>query len=169
MTEVLQALGVGNYDNWLLNAGPSKVAAVNSPDDDATSDIITNGDAVRQSFTLQASAIPAGSTINSISVTCRIGTVWGAGGVSSSLRLGGSDQDGPANPFPGGSWTSYSDAITRPGGGSWSLADLATLEVGILSADTTGAWIHVTTLYVIVDYTSGPPPGPSTGAMLLVL
>jgi len=167
LTEQLEAAGIGNYNNWPLNAGPSKVAAVNSPDDDGTTDIITNGDAVRQSFTLAASAIPPGSTINSLSVNCRAGAVWAAAGVSSSLRLGGTDLDGPINALPtDGTWQTFNDIIARPGGGAWSIADLATLEIGILSSNPGPVWIHATTLFVTVDYT--PPAAGATGDMLLV-
>lgn len=168
MTEVLQAALIGDYDSWLLNAGANKVVAINSPDDDGTSEITTNTDNNRQSFSLVASAIPAGSTINSVAVTCRIGNTWGGGGVSSSLRLASTNQDGPANPMPGGSWTSYTDIIARPGGGSWSLADLATLQVGLLALTLGGSWVHVTTLYINVDYTAGAGGPTGTGDMLLV-
>ena len=165
-TEVLQAASVGDYDAWLLEAGASKVVAINSPDDDATTSIMTSTDNNRQSFSLVASAIPTGSTINSVSVTCRLGQTWDDGGLSSSLRLAGSNLDGPAHPMPGGSWVTYTDTIARPGGGSWSLADLATLQVGVLALTLGGSWVHVTTLFITVDYTEGA--GGATGNMLLM-
>jgi hypothetical protein len=117
----------------------------------------------RQSFLLEASAIPPGSTINSVSISTRLSNAWGGSPqVKSFLRLGGANQDGPTN-APSG-WQTFIDIITRPGGGPWSLADLATLEVGVLN--DAAAFGICTTLFVIVDYT--PPAAAPFGAMLLL-
>jgi len=168
VTEVLEALGVGTYDAWSLLAGPDKVSAVNLPNDEDTSYIRAAYINTRQSFTLEASAIPAGSTINSVTVLCRADTIeYPAGNfLGSFLRLSGTNNDGPANPVVYGSWTDFSDTLTRPGGGSWTLSDLASLEIGVIIA-VDNKFCRVTTLYAIIDYTPGGGPTP-TGAMLLL-
>lgn len=164
MTEVLEALGVGTYDAWwALWGAPTKVAAVAAPDDDGTSGIGAQGSAtVRQSFTLSPSAIPPGSTINSVSIRGRFSRDNPGATFAPFLRLAGTNQDGPSTD-PGTPWVTLSFTIARPGGGSWSLADLSTLEIGAY-ADS-GAYDWISTLEAVVDYT---PPTATTGAMLLL-
>ena len=166
MTESLQALGIGTYDQLFLAAGADKVTAVNAPDDDNTSYLANTGNPRRESYTLQASAIPAGSTINSITVRARIRSNGNLGTAQSFLRLGASEQTGPVN-SPGFAFTDYTDTISRPGGGAWALADLATVEIGI--EHQTGGFFAIltTTLEASIDYTPAATTGG--GAMFLVM
>ena len=161
MTEKLTVASSGTYTQWL--ALGTKVADVQEPDDDSTSYIYISTQTLRESYLLAASAIPVGSTINSIAVSARITGRFGYdGGIRSFLRLNGSNSDGPQNLTT--VWSTYLDVITRPGGGSWALSDLATLEIGVL-ADTPFGFPACTTLFAIIDYT---PPVATTGDMLMV-
>jgi hypothetical protein len=160
-TENLAATAVGNYDQWENVGGADKVASVALPDDGIATNLRTYFNGYRQSFTLATSSIPAGSTINSVSVRSRLGTYEGSDVDSTRvfLRLGGTNADTSARTCQ--AWVGglqpgyvYIDEISRPGGGSWTLSDLATLEVGV-ACEPGSNWAGVTTLYVIVDYTEG--------------
>jgi hypothetical protein len=170
LTEQLDPSAVGNYDQFLNVGGATKVASISPPDDDGTTCIREYHLNYRQSFTLAASAIPAGSTINSVTVHSRLATSEGAAGdyVKTFIRLGGADVDSAAHHvFPTfDHWTDFDDALSRPGGGSWDLADLASLEIGVAVA-MPSSWADCTTIYAVIDYTPGGGPTP-TGAMLLL-
>lgn len=167
-TETLDVSSVGNYDDWYLQAGADKVVAVNQPDDNDTSYLrVTGTPPKRQSFLLEASAIPVGSTINSVTVYARCES-WDYpdSPMFLFLRLGSTDNDA-ADIAPGYmTWANYNNTIGRPGGGSWTLSDLATLEVGVGfgAGDAPGGCS--TTLYAVIDYTEGG--GGPTGNMLLM-
>jgi len=162
MTEILDPAAEGFYTGWTLGAGPDKVAAVLRPDDEDTSYIETPGPDTKQSFQLTPSSIPPGSTINSVQVTHRAKRITGGCNDYNFLRLGGTNSEGPAHALTS-SYVNYSDIIPRPGGGAWSTADLATLEVGIRGYNPQTR--RATTLYITVDYT---PPAAAAGNMFLV-
>lgn len=167
MTENLAADAVGTYNTYTA-WGATKVAAVAAPDNDDT-DYLGNGGTpgLAQSYTLAASAIPLGSTINSVTVHGR--QCWDhdpATTFKHFVRLGANEVYSAEINFSGGSgvWENFNSPLARPGGGPWQLADLATVEIGIKSIDI--GWDWCTTLYAVIDYT--PPSAPS-GAMFLVL
>lgn len=144
-------------DQWDLFAGADKVVAVNLPDDDSTtcirgpSSII--GDIIR--YSLAASGIPAGSTINSVSVVTRAMSSGVNGGLIQGLALGVNESESAPIVTGGGSvWATTATALPRPGGGVWTLADLTTLEVYIEAIDAS-TWTYVTTIALIVDYSEG--------------
>ena len=161
MTEVLECLGVSSPNQWILQAGADKPSAVNSPDDDATS-YIRAYTGRGQQFTLQSSSIPAGSTINSVSIVSR-GECPNAEYWKARLVIGANYTEGAQHsPL---SWSSYTEALAKPGGGSWAQTDLSSLEVAIYAYDSPYTACACTTLYVLIDYT---PPAATTGDMLLV-
>lgn len=158
-TEVLQVAAVGYYDQWFGEPWGIKVTSVQLPDDENSTKIYIGTAGLRQSYTLAASAIPAGSTINNVSISMRV-QAWDAPEVQLFLRLGGTDLDGSLQACST-LFTTYVDAIPRPGGGPWDLADLSTLEIGILLVTATN-WPNLTTLFAVVDYTEGGGE-PATG------
>ena len=162
-TELLQVAAVTAPDNWILTSGPDKVVAVNSPtDDDATR--IHALSAVQQQYSLAASAIPAGSTINSVSTFARLKSSDGLRTFKVDLILGGNTTTGPTR-TPGTSYTDFTDAAARPGGGAWALADLASTEVNLAQVSSgSGNTQHCTSLWLIIDYTAPAPT--DTGAFL---
>lgn len=167
MTEVLQCNSVGTYDEYFTWPGLPKPPNVNAPDDENASGIgsyiAVSG---RQSFTLTASAIPPGDVINSLTIRAR--SVTEAPPNDSSfrcfVRLGGVEVYGAQIWIAQVNWTDYFQALARPGGGSWQLADLATVEIGVWC--DSGDWHWCTSLEATIDY-SAPGPG-GTGDMLLV-
>jgi len=158
-TETIQVAAVTTPDQWTLGAGADKVVAVNGPDDDDTSYIYCSTSGRWETYSLAANAIPVGATINSVSVVSRgyksSGSTarWAVG-----VLLGGSSTFGLTH-FPA-SYTSYTETLARPGGGTWSVADLASVEVLVRFYNS--GTIRVTSLWVSVDYT----PPANTGQML---
>ena len=164
MTEVLQCNSVGTYDQYFFWGKANKVLAVNAPDDDNGSGIgayiVTSG---RQSFLLAASSLPSGTTINSVTIRSRITQSPNLSTYQPFLRLGGVEVYGPSQ-TPSNVWETRLDTISRPGGSSWTVADLATLEIGYWC--DSGDYLWVCTAEAVIDY-SAPGPG-GTGDMLLV-
>jgi hypothetical protein len=168
MTENRAAAAAGFWDEWFTWPTSNKPANVALPDDDTGSGIgsyIAVGG--RQSFSLGSGAIPPGDVINSVTVHGRMvhDPVNPASTFRFFLRLGGVESYGPTLNTPDGpTWYDIEQTIARPGGGAWSLADLASLEIGVHSVS--GDWSWCTTMYAIIDYS--PPAPAASGAMLLV-
>lgn len=156
-TATIQVAAVTAPDQWLLGAGANKVVAVNAPTDDAASYIRTPSNQYRQKYSLAANAIPPAAIINSISVFSR---VMKEGGVAqlwnTSLHLGAASANGTVHEaVTSYVWVEYTDVISRPGGGGWTIGDITSLEVSIFSAFC-NYQERCTSLWLIVDYT---PPG----------
>lgn len=152
-TLLLSAVASGE-DNWTLSVGSSKVAACQTPDDDASS-YISASTAVRQRFSLSdPTLIGSGDVINS--VTLRVRTQRGttpAGSTRGFIYLGGVYANGTTLAGTAG-FTSQSDVFTeKPGGGSWTLTDLQNLEAGIENT-IGGRTMRCTTVEIIVDFSS---------------
>lgn len=158
-TATIQVAAVTSPDQWNLAAGTNKVMAVNSPDNDWTTCIESHTNGHSEQYSLAAHSIPAGSTINSISVYTRCRAEGGAQQVNliERLHLGGNSSSSPTNIYTA-SWTSFTDSISRPGGGSWTLSDIASLEVSIYRVSGSGP-AYCTSLWIIVDYTLPKPSG----------
>jgi len=152
---------VPGYDDWILGAGADKVVAVNGPDDDDATYINGVAPGALERYLLASHAIPAGSTINIVSVRDR--TRYYQGGPPThrvGVALG---EDVVESGFIGitNVYQDFTTPLTRPGGGDWTLGDLDT--VGVYVKRTTG-YPRVTSLWVIVDYT---PPQMSVVPALL--
>jgi len=164
-TEKLACSAVTSPDQWDLGAGADKVVAVNEPDDDYTTHISGANPNLIQRYSLEASAIPSGSTINSVSVSSRsMGGTNGRHRQGLALSTNTSESADIAN-LGFLSWATTVNVISRPGGGSWALTDLASLEA-YLKVTNDANTCYTTTLFVSIDYTEGAV-GP-TGNMLLV-
>jgi hypothetical protein len=154
LTAVIEVGAVTSPDQWLLGAGANKVVAVNSPDDDDTTYISSAGNGQAEQYSTGPNSIPSGSTINSVSVYSRARKESGSGATwSVRLYLGASYTASSAHFFTT-SYVSFTDVLSRPGGGTWTLADLSTVEVRFTG---TGSTIpkRCSSLWLIVDYT--PP------------
>lgn len=157
--EVLQVSAVSSPNSWTLGAGTDKVAAVQSPDDADTTYVAAtpSGSDVEQQYAL-ANPIGIGpnDTILSVKVISRVRKVSGAAGMyRHAAVLSG-------NVSPGGSkvlttsYADYQDAFSaKPGGGSWSLADVQNLEVRVV-AENGSVGERLTTLRVEVTYEPAP-------------
>jgi hypothetical protein len=166
-TTQIEVAATTSPDLWPLGAGTSKVLAVNTPDDDDSSYIESiGGMGDKQQFSLSASGIHAGSTINTVSVYTRAKNVAGYCYIVPYLYLTGSSIDGATLVIPAYTWQSDLSEIARPGGGAWSISDLTSLEVGILNGYANNC--RLSTLAVVVDWTPGTPP-PTTNTNFLLL
>ena len=81
-------------------------------------------------YEIQDGSIPAGAVIDSVTVYFR--TKWSdeANYARPYLRLSGTNTAG-TEITNSSSWTTNSEALSRPGGGTWSVSDIADLQVGI--------------------------------------
>lgn len=156
-TATIQVAAVTSPDQWTLGAGADKVVAVNGPDDDDTSYISTSSPSRGEQYSIAAAAIPANSTINSVSVTSRVKKA-GATTTKYFVRLYlGATYTGGTPQFLTTNYATWTEIFSRPGGGSWSQADLSSIQVHLNSMTGT-AQRRCTSLWVIVDYT--PPANP---------
>lgn len=158
-TVTLSPSSVGNYDDWAANVG-TKVDSV-ATDDGATSFVSDGTNNDRQSFLVSNAGLPAGTTINSVTVsavaqgTGFVGSkkfaIFAEQGLLPSNRNAGGDISAPssfatstfawtANPFTGLAWT-----LAEVNG--WGTA------FGVERTNQSGT-VGVTQLFVTVDYTA---------------
>jgi hypothetical protein len=160
-TKILRPVAAGYYTNITYQYPDSgyhwdKVA----DDNDPTYIYKLNQGYLYDSYKLEASLIPASSTINSVTVYFRCSGAtasWDWTYYKPFLRLGTNDTYGSEVAVQGLNppWTLYNQTLDRPGGGNWTVADLADLEVGIgLAAQYQqgNRQSRCTRLYVEIDY-----------------
>ncbi|MFA5937423.1 MAG: hypothetical protein WC822_06135 [Candidatus Paceibacterota bacterium] len=137
---------VGAATNWqavLTNDGfASYVATVAGPFTDYYS--VTNG------------TIPGFAVIDSVTVYSWWNHQTGVAApatIALTARLGGADSTGGAHNWGGaGGYLLVSDALGRPGGGSWTPADISSLQIGITLSSGDGNDTSSTQVYVVVAY-----------------
>lgn len=161
-------LSVGNSDQWTANTG-TKVDAVNA-NDDATAYISETTDEQEQLFVIDASGVPSGATINSITPKGRAvrGSPIGSPAmIRFVLRFSGSQDYDSSDTSLTTSWADYAGTTrsVHPGDAfPFVYSDLTTVEVGVILKDP-GSDSHgalVTYLYAEIDYTA--PAGGSGGS-----
>ena len=158
VTATLEAASIGTYDQWSLLAGANKIVAVNSPDDDATSYIqeTTNGEC--ESYYLATP--PAMAELTTVTHRMRVKDPSGDADYcvfNGRLRITPNATVG-TNRNSANSYTTYTEVLGRPGGGSWSPADLSSLQVEICFVSSSPPnTLQCTTLNVDIDYV--PPAG----------
>lgn len=108
-------------------------------------------------YTLGPSSIPGGSTINSVTVHFKWGCLdpvehW----CRPLLRLSGTTVNGTLLNSLAATWKISSEVLARPGGGDWSVGDLADLQGGVGFNSSAGKYINITQVYVEIDYTPAP-------------
>jgi len=111
-------------------------------------------------FTLGSSGLTT-ETITSIDVraACRSEGTANAS-ITLGLRLSGTNSLAAAHTAIPTSDTNYTDlAIARPGGGSWTVADLSTLQVAVIGNMLTSTGLRVFEVYVDINYTAGGSTG----------
>ena len=120
---------------------------------------------VYDTFLKPSSGIPAGSTINSVTVYSRGRVTQTPGGFKVSWRncllVDGTLYT--ADNFQYTSWTTVNSVwATNPKTGlPWTLSDIEALEFGVFGTDKYDAagdesWVDITTVWLVIDYT--PPP-----------
>jgi hypothetical protein len=151
-TTTIQAAAVNaSADAWTLGAGADKVVAVNSPDDDDTTHVRATAQNQVQGFTLAAHSIPANAVISAISLVMRVrrdSTTDGS--IAGRFTLGGTTVTG-STVTTTSAYVDVTQTLARPGGGNWTVADLASLSAEII--DNHGARrSRITTMYVSVGW-----------------
>ena len=111
-------------------------------------------------YALEDHSIPAGSTVNSVTLYYRY-KVGDGGGTAcekpaiyeNSTLTYGTEACGNSTSWVNGSWAK----TTKPSdSGAWSLTDINNLQVGIgLHGDSDYAVAYCSQIYVVVDYTEG--------------
>lgn len=101
------------------------------------------------SVTVHVRARKVGSSTNNIVIPC--------------LRLSGTTLDGTAFSLTT-SYANYSQVVGRPGGGSWTASDIDALQAGIKvrARGVGGEQTEVTQVWIVVDYSPGNHPAPTS-------
>jgi hypothetical protein len=156
--EILRPNAAGTYENIeyaTSGAGNHWQDVDEEEPDGTTTDVQSDAyqEWIKDSYNLGPSSIPADSIINSVKVYfCHYTDGGPNGNIKPLIIRGGIEVDGTSITSTN-SWVTNNEILSRPGGGTWTVADLADLEVGILLYSITGNWVHLTQIYVEVDYT----------------
>ena len=167
-TPSLFPTGIGNFDLWTANTG-TKLNAVSGSDNDDTTFInstSTVGDA--QSFSFPGAAIPAGATINSVTLTALAKVDSGFGeikllaenGASPAYKPGVDTVSNTASYAPV-TWTMATNPITHA---AWTAADVNSWAMNFGVANVSAfSGAKVTQLSLSVDYavTQAPAANPT--------
>jgi len=152
-TEILRPNGAGDYTNieyqW-PESGEHWDKVDEAVADDLTTRLFNSEEPLeKDAFTLGASSL-TDENINGVAVYFRAYE----GKITPGLRLGTDETMGTETADIPNTWTNFNETLSRPGGGNWSVADLADLQViiGLNSQGIGGA--RVTQVYVVVDYST---------------
>jgi len=145
----------GNYVEWGFSTGTSSYSLVDEAISDDDDTYIYTLDADRFSCTFPTTpAVPSGAT--NISVTVHYNSkksgVVGSPAFTPFLRFSSTDNDGSAQSLTT-SYVEYSEAISKPGGGDWTVAEINGLlwEAGGLHNGS--GTNRCTQLWVVISYT----------------
>ena len=162
-TTTAQANGTAAPDNWTLVAGASKHAAVNAPDDDATSyvdsDNVTN---TQQRWTYSPS-LTTGDTITAVQINARYRR-GGASDANFTLTYAFTINGGGTQTGTSGTITS----ATAWQSGNYTHSGLSAVWGSgfyVQAQNTQARKVHISTLEVVITYTAGA----GGGVMRLVL
>lgn len=152
-TATIEMSAVGALDEWTLAAGASKVAAINSPHDDDTS-YITGAEGQKQDFTPGSlAAVPADAEITSVSVNMRAARDGGSNGTVRANHILEATTVNGTTRVVGASYANFTDTYTaKPGGGTWTKADIAALIVQLENVTGDANVVRVTTLTLTVTW-----------------
>jgi hypothetical protein len=164
-TEILRPDGDGDYSNiedrYPWTDYHYEVVDEEAPDDAGSFLTMYSTTEQKDAYTLQATSIPSGSTINSVKVYFRIWELQYQASFRPYLRLGSNETAGTEVSTNGNDeWATHSEVLSRPGGGSWQVSDLNSLQVAIGLKEVTSD-PYCTQVYVEVDYTAATPKASS--------
>lgn len=132
------------------------------PANDDTDNVLNSASGVyqRDLYAIPTSGIPAGSTINSVTIFWRAEKVQiasRAGSGKPSLRTNAATSDGTGVTLTT-SWITRSQAWTMNPvtGVAWTLAEINALQIGeaLIFADIDYGYSTCTQVYVVIDYTA---------------
>jgi len=175
-SETLRPDATGDYTNLTpVGDTPNWKCVDNVAPDDDTRVIMGGTTEKKDAYNLSASG--ATGAINSVTVyfRCRAFTTQEEGYTSfftPYLRIGTDETEGTTRQQTtnGESFTTYDEALARPGGGTWLATDLADLQVciGLRTAQSSFGQSWCTQIYVVVDYTAATAPAITTDAATYV-
>lgn len=154
--------GAGDYTN-ITTASPVVAHYLNvddppaSPDDGATYVSTVSVAQQKDAYNLEYSAtLTDAYSINSVVVYFRHAGTGANAKAQPFLVLGGVETTGTEIACTGGgTWVTSHETLTRPGGGSWTAADIGSLQVAVGIRDADANIVYLTQVYVVVGYT--PP------------
>lgn len=148
--------GAGDFTALAPSAGANWQCVNESYTAPNDGDFVQNNTApyAGDAYTLQdGGAIPATAKINSVYVYYRaMRTPASDGYATPGLRLNGVSSNGTQVAL-GNAFANYTKIITRPGGGSWSNADIPNLQVVIYLADATDV-VECSQISAVVNYST---------------
>lgn len=153
-TENLTPNATGNLTNIASGTWADVDDPVGAPDDAATT-VNTNAASQSDAFNLVSpSLIHSADNVTSVAVFFRHYTNQPGHNVTVAplLWLNGNQTNG--TPVTIDPWATSSETLARPGGGNWSVSDLADLQAGVTIASPAGYNGYVTQVYAQVTYTS---------------
>jgi len=168
-TLTLRPNGPGDYTN-ISNQAPSSGYHWDKVDDvdpdDANSYVYTASDSQQKdAYALENVPESQTGTISSVTVYFRFraGRQSGASRAYCQpfLRLNGVETAGTERATKDPVWTTYSETLAKPGGGSWTWQDINNLQVCIglrHNNDDQTYYSQCTQVYVVVNYEGNSPP-----------
>ncbi len=166
-TSNLLPTATSNYNTWTAVGSANKVTDITANDGDTNyiSDTTLNN---AQTYVFANAGVPAGSTINSISVVAYAKASSGTPTIKFRTEKGNGNnnlRDSATNITLTNTYTAYTNQMTTNPftSAAWTLAEVNswTSHFGVIKTSSTGT-VAVTQIYVVVNYT----PQSSLGAAL---
>ena len=155
----LYPTGVGDY-TYIVDEIPDAAAHWSVVDEAVADDadyLLQNPTVLAEAFdvyTLTDTTLIGAITAVTVYFRAKRGTISAGQTAKPRLRLSTSETTGSAVTL-GISFTTYSEALSRPGGGSWAFPDINSLQagVGLKGAAATQEFARCSQLYVVITYT----------------
>lgn len=158
-TTTLLPVSEGTNTGATLVSGANKTVAVQTADDLTSYVSLAVGSAAEQDWYVD----PLPGYAGEISSVVHGMRAAGIGGVTNGqarprIRLGGNTVDGTLRVAPTSGWTNYSEALTRPGGGSFTVNDFPGGGAGcqVAAREGSGADANFGITYIHLDVTWSP-------------
>lgn len=120
----------------------------------------------KDAYNVEDGTISSTSIVNSANVTFSFAAnnASGTAYCQPFLRLNGSETAGTERSVAGIAFTTFSETLARPGGGSWLPSDIPDLQVAIgLRIDNASYKAECTQVYIFIDYTAPAASVTATG------
>ena len=157
--------GTGNYTQWSTGGFLGFFGAVYaiSTNDADTSYVSTGTNGNAETFVMPGAGLPAGVSINSVTLTALVATQGGSANVKLRVEKGtgaGGQSDDGGTAVTSGTYTTISRTMgTNPfTSAAWTVAEVNawTTRFGVVRNNASGGTPRVTQLYLTVNY--NPPP-----------
>jgi len=153
----------GNYDgNWIVSTGTDQWAMIDEATSDDDGTYIYSESANRFSCTFPTTpAVPSGATDISVTVhyISKKSGALGSPAFTPFLRFSSTDNDGSAQSLTT-SYVEYSEAISKPGGGDWTVAEVNGISWEAGGLHNGSGNNRCTQLWVVISYTPAATSKP---------